>query len=297
MAIADEIKKRYGNILEEYDPRQNTPYTIVDPIAGNNNTIDVNTLSEGAVDDLIRQYGGQGQLLGRKSFLQAGRELKEGTEKEEAINKDTALKQEIERALGQNVDRLYNNAADFAGSAIERQFAPTRAKAMSEEAALGRLGSPVSAYTTGRLNDAQANALGDTVRGLATQRAAGETDLAKYLQTVLAGERRAGEEGDRFNQTFDLNKNQFQSKLNEAAAGRAWDREKFQAEQTQNREANEEDLMDKIARGARTASSVSKAFNDTLGAGGNMAYLSGGGGSSGGDKASGLSTLAKFAFI
>lgn len=253
MAIADEIKKRYGNILEEYDPRQNTPYTIVDPIAGNNNTIDVNTLSEGAVDQLIQQYGGQGQLLGRKSFLQAGRELKEGTEKEAAANKDTALKQEIERALGANIDELYNNAADFAGSAIERQFAPTRAKAMSEEAALGRLGSPVSAYTTGRLNDAQANALGDTVRGLATQRAAGETDLAKYLQTALAGERRAGEEGDRFNQTLDLNKNQFQSKLNEAAAGRAWDREKFQAEQTQNREANETDWMDKINKGMNVA--------------------------------------------
>lgn len=221
MAIADEIKKRYGNILDQYDTKKYNPFTILDSTGGtNHNIVDLNSISEGGVDDLMRQYGGLEQLRDRKSYLQAGRELKEGNEKEEAVNKDTALKQEIEKALGANIDKLYNNAADFAGSAIERQFAPTRAKAMSEEAALGRLGSPVSAYTTGRLNDAQANALGDTVRGLATQRAAGETDLAKYLQTVMAGERRAGEAGQQFQQNFDLGKNQFQAKLNELGADR-----------------------------------------------------------------------------
>jgi hypothetical protein len=246
MAIADEIKKRYGNILDTYDDKQNIPYTIVDPNGGNNNTIDVNTVNEGGIDDLIARYGGQGQLLGRKSFLQAGRELKEGTEKEEAVNKETALKQEIEKALGANIDTLYNNAADFAGSAIERQFAPTRSKAMAEEAALGRLNSPVSAYTTGRLNDAQANAVGDTMRGLATQRAAGETDLAKYLQTVLAGERRAGEEGQRFQQNFDFGKNQFQSRLNDSEANRNLERELFQAQQKRSKEAAEPGLLDYV---------------------------------------------------
>ena len=98
-------------------------------------------------------------------------------------------------------------------SAIEESFIPLRTKAIEEEAALGRLRSPLSAVSIGKIDEAKGKALSSLLSDLTTRQAQGEVDLSKSLESLLANERRAREQKRQFGQELGLRKEQFGREL------------------------------------------------------------------------------------
>lgn len=105
----------------------------------------------------------------------------------------------LEKQLTSIYDRLEASAPER----IARTFAPLRSRAIEEEAALGRLRSPVSAAPGSPIqqqDQLQANALSDTIDNILQNRASGSLDVARIDQE----ERRIGQQAEQFGQNLSL---------------------------------------------------------------------------------------------
>ena len=114
---------------------------------------------------------------------------------------------------------------------IEQQFAPIRSKQIAEEAALGRLRSPISIPTISKIDEQKAQAISNLIRGFGAERGRAEVGLESELAERLRRAREFGVEtglrgreqgfrerasladilqrGQQFDQTFGLQKEQF----------------------------------------------------------------------------------------
>ena len=216
MATLDEI-------IGKYDPTLNVAFMIPGDQPGQQgSTINVNTLDEGATDQLIQKYGGAPQLLARKDFLRATREKNAAP----VIDPyDQYYKEAEQRATGLQgkLDEIFGQQADYGSQLIDQAYAPERSRAISEEAALGRLTSPVSLSTGApidRADTARRNAKTQLFSGLAGQRAGAQSDIAKTIEQIFGNQQALGLQNKQFGQTMDWDKNKFQAGINESAADR-----------------------------------------------------------------------------
>jgi len=117
--------------------------------------------------------------------------------------------------LSARLDDLFNRATNTVSGRINREFNDQRGRAIEEEAALGRLRSPVSIPTIARIDENRNRSLSDAFGQLAGQRASGEMDLSKTIEGILAGERRAKEQGNQFNQELGLRRDMLKDQRNQ----------------------------------------------------------------------------------
>lgn len=190
-----------------YDTSQFMGFTIPGEQPGQmSNTINLNTVDLGGIDGLIGKFGPAPDLLKRREYLvnQQKASATQPKTTEEQIQAE-ALKRSGGILQGK-LDQAYSDAATYGGNLIDNKFAGDRSKAISEEAALGRLRSPVS-LTEGSaiptVDRNRSNAYATLYSGLAGQRAGAQTDIAKTIESLLAGERRAGEQVNQFGQSMD----------------------------------------------------------------------------------------------
>src|SRR3990167_3709144 len=127
-------------------------------------------------------------------YLQANPDILAPTPQAE----DTTDVEERAKGLKDRIAELYRGIETGGAERISRLFAPSERQAIEEEAASGsRLFSGVSRDPNApieRIRARKGEALSDLGLGLATQQAAGETDVAKTIEGILQGERRAKEE-------------------------------------------------------------------------------------------------------
>lgn len=109
--------------------------------------------------------------------------------------------------LSGRVKDLYDQTFNTGVDRFNRLYAAPRQQAVEEEAVLGRLRSPVSADPNspiGQVDTRKANSISDLAGTLSSSQASGGVDLAKTIQNLMAGERRAGEDVSKFRSDLGL---------------------------------------------------------------------------------------------
>lgn len=160
-----------------------------------------------------------------------------------------------EQEVRSRFDQIYPQLESGLASKINAQFVPARQKLISEEKALGRLDSPASIVPLSNLDASRENAMAQGLGGLAAQRASGETDLAKTLETVLAGDRRAGEDVTQFNQGLGLARQGLAEKARQFGDTLDYTRQNdlqnriMQGKQLESAGSDHSSLLDKIQKG------------------------------------------------
>lgn len=138
-----------------------------------------------------------------------GAEIAAGQEKEKRQQEIESIAQN--EALRRNEAQLQKTLADIFGKAeqagverINEQFIPARQKAIAEEAALGRLTSPVSIVPLSKIDQQKQLAMSQLFGDIAGQKAAGQLDVSKTIESILASEREAARQGKQFEQELGL---------------------------------------------------------------------------------------------
>ena len=157
-----------------YDPVAATLFTLP-----NGATINVNTLPEGVVDQLIQQYGGHGPLIGRKSYLEQERnKLPKPKTEEELLNDRMG---EYQKTVGD----LFGKYRESALNLFNDEQAGDRGKLVEEQVALGgSLRDPARAYGLADFEKNKALGLSSLIGNISGQEAAGNMDLAKTIENI-----------------------------------------------------------------------------------------------------------------
>ena len=216
---------KWDQAIAQYDPSKPVMYQIPGGAGQPANIIDVNKLDENQIDELAQKFGPTPELTNRSKFLAAQRE------KDAALNAPPSeyeqyYNQAQGRATGlqEKLDQIFGDQAKYGTDLIDQTFAPERSRAISEEAALGRLtslaskapGSPID-----RVDTRRGNAKTQLLSSLAGNRANAQTDIAKTIEQIFGNQQALGLSSDQFTKNYDLGKNQFQANINNAAANRA----------------------------------------------------------------------------
>lgn len=107
------------------------------------------------------------------------------------------------------LDSIYAPLQNEAVRQVNAQFSPLRSRAVEEEAALGRLRSPVSADASspiGQVDTNQGNALSSVIGNILSQKATGTLDLTKFNEGLDLSKQQLGQAQNQFNQTLGFNK-------------------------------------------------------------------------------------------
>ena len=239
--MATQTPEQLQQIISGYQPNLAQPvlFTIPGEPGQQGNTIDVNGLTEQAVDQSIQQYGGHGPLIGRKSYLQALRE-------KDAVDNPAVdpLKQQLDEYQAEN-EGLWNKYTDSAVNRFNEEIGRKRSKLMSDEIASGRGGSPVSNYTTGEFDRNVGLSLSGMLGDISKQQAMGQVDLAKTVENIRNSM-------TQFDKTQELDKNQFQAKLNDANANRLLSQDLARAKMQHETDINTPDDFTKWTGRAKT---------------------------------------------
>ena len=179
-------------------------------------------------------FGDQGRMLDPYiTQSDEGYREKEASEDAAGLKSEADFSQRVQEEaakrtdanLQQSLDRIYGQAETTGAEKIRRAFIPQRQRLISEEAALGRLRSPVSIPSIARADEAESNAVNDFLGSIAGQRASGQLDFSKTIEGILAGERRAGEQAQQFGQDLTLRRQTLSQQLSEAQRDRELQRE------------------------------------------------------------------------
>jgi len=110
-------------------------------------------------------------------------------------------------AQNKSISDYINSAMTQGGTQLQRQFAPQYEQLQSEQAAMGRAGSPVSLASTGRLRNTQGQAISDMVSGLTSKQAELQSNAAAQRPTqMLAGAQMFGNQNLQAQQLGQQNK-------------------------------------------------------------------------------------------
>lgn len=168
--------------IGQYDPNGQILYTIPGGPGQPGNTIDVNSLSEPAVDELIAKYGGQGPLIGRKSYLEATRT------KNQLDNPVLTPEQEQQARLDKTqgaADAAFGKYTDNAVNIFNREQGKQRGNTIAEQIANGRsINDPANEYAMNDFNNNYSNGLQSLLGGLGAQQANANLDLSKTIEGI-----------------------------------------------------------------------------------------------------------------
>lgn len=119
-------------------------------------------------------------------------------------------------ATAQQLNQFYDPLQKYALEDVKRQFDPLRARAVEEEAALGRLRSGVSAAPNsaiGQVDVNQGNAFANVISNILGQKASGTLDLNKFNQNMGLQQQQLQNAKNEFNQTLGFNKQQYSDQM------------------------------------------------------------------------------------
>lgn len=117
--------------------------------------------------------------------------------------------------LQKQLDKIYGTVQTQGENAIDQEFIPSRQKAIAEEAALGRLTSPLSVVPLSRLDQSKQLALGNLYGNIAGQKASGQIDVAKTIDTILNARKDAAQQNQQFLQDLNLRKDTLNQQSNQ----------------------------------------------------------------------------------
>lgn len=143
--------------------------------------------------------------------------------------------------LAKRLDEIFGKVETAGVERIDRQFIPARRKLVAEEAALGRLRSPISIESVGRLDEQRNMALSQLIGNIASQRASGELDVSKTIEGLLSGERDAERRGREFQQDLGFRKQGLSDQIRLARDKLSQDRELTYAGFGANRDKDADD--------------------------------------------------------
>lgn len=106
-------------------------------------------------------------------------------------------------------DAAYEQAGQGLAQQIQNTTAPGRSKVISEEAALGRLDSPVSIPQLGRYDEGVTNSIGSGLTQLKANQASGDVSLAKTISDILGSQASAKQSSDEFGRALNERGRQF----------------------------------------------------------------------------------------
>lgn len=167
-----------------------------------------NATSGNAAKFITGGLGGDQMLSLSDQYLEDSPDLQP---QPQAVPTQNQIGQGTQKALDQS-NALYDQVQNQAVAANQRAFAPLRSRAAEEEAALGRLRSPVSAAPGSAINNIdvqEGNSLSGILGNILGQKASNTLDFSKFQENLGAGERRAGEATTQFNQNLANNRSQF----------------------------------------------------------------------------------------
>ena len=112
--------------------------------------------------------------------------------------------------LREQIGQLFPRLIEQGTANIRGAFNPAFSRLGEAEAGAGsRARSPIGTRNRAILAAQEGQSIGQLIQSLTGQQAGGEVDLAKFIGTLQAGERRAGEVGQRFQQTLGEQLRQF----------------------------------------------------------------------------------------
>lgn len=174
---------------------------------------------------------------------------------------------DLVREATKKQDELYGDVEKRAIESVNRNFAPLRARAAEEEAALGRLRSPVSLAPGAAIptvDAEQGKALSDVIGRIAENRAGGAIGGAQFLESLGAGERRAGEAQNNFLRNFGLAREQLRDARDESSYNRGLQRKGLELSEIIGRAqagAGKRDWLDYLNAGLNVASTAGKIYS------------------------------------
>ena len=235
------------------------PESVIYTLPDTGATIDLKTVPEVVIDDLMRKYGGQPPLIARKTELEQARVRKQ-TE-EERMQQEIAKTTDDE--LQRRMDQIFGAVETAGTQKIDEMAAGNRRRAVAEEAALGRLGSNAAFAPGSRISQVDTgrnNAMTQLFGNIATQKASGQLDVAKTIRDILSKEKMFGQE-------INFNRDKLLAQINENAEDRGLKRSLFDSESRINREANDLDIWDKINKGLNIAGAATGTATNLWGRG------------------------------
>ena len=169
-----------------------------------------------------------------------------------------------------NLSSLFQQARQGGIDAIDAEFIPMRKKAISEEAALGRLRSPVSIASIGQVDANRNRSISQLIAGLADKQASEESFLERTLSNNSLTQRlsdrdfllkRLGLQQDKDKTAeqiaLDTKKLNAQIEANYESARQA-ERDRLTREKT-----GQKDTLDKVQQGTNIASDLSSIYGNT----------------------------------
>lgn len=192
--------------------------------------MDLNTVPESVIDELMGLFGGQAPILERKGYLQGERQKVEEQQKAEQMKKDL-LQEEVAKRTNANLrgelENIFGGVQQSGIDAIKRNAATDRSKLLQEEAAMGRLRSPAAIGTVSKFDEGTGNQISDLVGRVAAQKGAGMLDVSKAIEAMLQNERQGVRSERMFGQELGLKRDSLLNSISQAGEDRAFDRYKF----------------------------------------------------------------------
>ena len=136
----------------------------------------------------------------------------------------------IEKRLGEDYEKkvggLYDRVRESLKQDIEESYGEQKGAIARDLAGQGMLyNQPASRGVFDRLEQAKGKSTAQALASISGQQASGSVDVAKTVESLLAGERRAGEESRRFGQNYLLNKRALDESIDELGYQRGLGRE------------------------------------------------------------------------
>lgn len=113
--------------------------------------------------------------------------------------------------LNSKLEQYYGGASQYAQDAIDREYNKQKINVANDLAGAGVLSSGVSRYSLNDLEGQRGQANASAQASLASQKAAGQVDLSKTIENILAGQRGLQQGANQFQQNLQFSKNQYQN--------------------------------------------------------------------------------------
>ena len=187
-----------------------------------------------------------------------------------AQQNDPAYQQSQLQKTIDTMNQFYNPLQERALIDVKNQFNPLRARAVEEEAALGRLRSGVSAdqnSAIGQVDVNQGNAFSQVIQNILGAKAGGALDYSKFGQTLAQNQANAAQAKNEFNQTLAFNKQKYSDEMDYQNKALAYQDVIGRQRAANRRNSGFAGAFGGAASGALTGTAISPGWGTLIGAG------------------------------
>ncbi len=246
------------------------PGAILYKIPSTGAVIDLNTVPQSVITQLIAQDPSAPQLIGKMQDFQKQTAASAPPPPPTPVQTYNQGIDETTRGLTSQIAGNYDTALKSGLKSINSQFDTQRGKQVAEEAALGRLTSPVSIGNIAAVDNARGNAVSSFTGGLAGQQAGDLTGLAKTIAGLKTDALGQGLQNTQFNQNLGFQQGKLQSDINQQSEDRGLAKYLQDKNRVAQKDLAEQDLNNPL-NVATKISGIAKNIGDTA-SGGMDAY-------------------------